>query len=68
MDAGIVALDSGVRTFQTCFYPSGLIAEWEVGDKARLDRLRHAYDDLWNGCNQKEISHSKRYRMKKSSL
>ncbi len=60
MDAGIVALDPGVRTFQTCIDPSGLIAEWGVGDKARLGRLCHAYDDLWSRCSQKEISHSKR--------
>jgi putative transposase len=65
---GIVALDPGVRTFQICFDPSGLIAESGVGDKARLGRLCHAYNDFWSRCRQKEISHSKRYRMKKAAL
>ncbi len=46
MGVGIVALDAGVRTFQTCLDPSGLIVEWGVGDKARVDRLSHAYNDL----------------------
>jgi acyl-CoA oxidase len=45
--AGVIAMDPGVRTFNTWFDPSGLIAEWGVGDKAaRLGRLCHAYDDL----------------------
>ncbi len=68
MGAGIVALDPGVSTFQTCFDPSGLIAEWEVGDKAKFGRLCHAYDDLQSSWSQKEIRHSKRYRMKKAAL
>lgn len=66
--AGIVALDPGVRTFQTCFDPSGLIAEWGAGDKARLGRLCHAYDDLQGRWSQKEVRHSKRNRMKKAGL
>jgi len=44
--AGVIAIDPGVRTFNTCFDTSGLIAEWGVGDKTRLGRLCHAYDGL----------------------
>jgi hypothetical protein len=31
MGVGIVALDPGVKSFQTCFDPRGSIAEWKVG-------------------------------------
>jgi hypothetical protein len=69
MGAGIAALDPGVRTFHTCFDPSGSIAEYGgVGDKARLGRLCHAYDDLQRRWSQNEINHSNRYRMKKAAL
>jgi transposase len=43
---GVIAIDLGVRTFNTCFDASGLIAKWGFGNKARLGRLCHAYDDL----------------------
>jgi len=46
MGAGVIAMDLGVRTFNTCFDPSRLTAEWRVGDEARLGRLFHAYDGL----------------------
>lgn len=48
MSVGIVAVDTGVKTFQNWFDASGLIAAWDVGDKLRI---YHAYDDLqsrWN--------------------
>jgi len=66
--AGVIAIDPGVRIFNICFDPSGLIAEWVVGDKARLDRLCHTYDDLQGRWSQKQVKHCKRYRMKKAGL
>jgi len=66
--AGVIAMDPGVRTFNTWFDPSGLIAEWGVGDKARLGRLCHAYDDLQGRWSQKQVKQCKRYRMKKAGL
>jgi hypothetical protein len=61
--AGVIAIDLGVLTFNTCFDPSGLIAEWGVGDKARLGRLCHSYDGLQGRWSQKHVKHCKRYRM-----
>lgn len=46
VDASIAALDPGVRTFQPCFNPSGLVVEWEFGYELGLSRLCHAYDNL----------------------
>jgi len=66
--AGVIAIDLGVLTFNTRFDPSGLIAEWGFGDKARLGRLCHAYDDLQGRWSQKQVKHCKRYRMKKADL
>jgi hypothetical protein len=66
--AGVIAIDPGVRTFNTCFDPSGSIAEWGVGDKARLDRLCYSYGGLRGRWSQKQVKHCKRYRMKKADL
>jgi len=66
--AGVIAIELGARTFNTCFDPSCLIAEWGVGDKTRLGRLCHAYDDLQGRWSQKQVKRPKRYRMKKVGL
>jgi putative transposase len=66
--AGVIAIDLGVLTFNTWFDPGGLIAEWEVGEKARLGRLCHAYNSLQGRWSQKQVKHCKRYRMKKAGL
>jgi hypothetical protein len=50
--ASVIVFDPGVRTFNTCFDPSGLIAEWGVSDKARLGRLSYAYYDLQGRWSQ----------------
>lgn len=40
--SGVVSIDPGVRTFLTCYDPSGKIIEWGVGDMSRIHRLcRH---------------------------
>lgn len=66
--AGVVALDPGIRTFQTCFNPSGLVTEWGKGDIARIYRLCHAYDKLQSKWSQKEVRQRKRYRLKRAAM
>jgi hypothetical protein len=41
--ARVIALDPGIRTFQTCFNASGFVTEWEMGDITRIYRLCHVY-------------------------
>lgn len=64
--AGVIALDPGVRTFQTTFSPSGLVTEWGNADMGRIQRLCYWYDDLQRRWSQKEVGAKKRYRMKKA--
>ena len=63
----VIALDPGVRTFQTCYDPSGLVVEWGAKDLARIYRLCHALDDLQSRWSQPDIKHHKRYRMRKAA-
>lgn len=65
---GIVAMDPGVRTFQTCYDGSGLVAEFGKNDIGRIYRLCHYHDDLQSRWSQPEVNHKKRYRMKKAAL
>lgn len=62
----VVALDPGVRTFMTVYSPDGAVTEWGVGDATRLQRLCKAIDSLKSRST--EVSHHKRYRMKKAVL
>jgi putative transposase len=66
--AGVVALDPGIRTFQTCYDPSGLVAEWGKGDITRIYRLCCAYDKLQSKWSQKNVRHRRRYKMKRAGL
>lgn len=64
--SGVVALDPGVRTFQTCFSADGTVTEWGKGDMSRIYRLCYAYDDLqsrWS--NSKSNGMCKKCRFKK---
>jgi len=64
--SGVVALDPGVRTFQTCFSVDGTVTEWGKGDMSRIYRLCYAYDDLqsrWS--NSKSNGMCKKCRSKK---
>jgi hypothetical protein len=36
---GVISLDPGVRTFQTCFDPSGFVMKWGSDDYSRIGRL-----------------------------
>ena len=64
----MVALDPGVRTFQTTYSVDGQITEWGHGDSARIGRLEHAYDSLQKRMRCTSTVHRRRYRMKLASL
>ena len=57
---GVVALDPGVRTFQTTFNLNSIVTEWGKGDYTRIGRLCHAYDKLQSKWSQ--VTHNKRYK------
>lgn len=67
-ESSVIALDPGVRTFQTCYDPSGKAFEWGKGDISRIYRLCHAYDKLQSKWSQKDVRHRQRYRMKRAGL
>lgn len=53
----VVALDPGVRTFQTTFDTDGLITKWGDGSMSRIFRLCYRYDKLvskMSGLNHKQ--------------
>ena len=66
--AGVVALDPGVRVFQSSYDPSGLVVEWGKGDITRIGRLCHAYDNLQSRWSRKNVRHRQRYKMKQAGL
>ena len=43
---GVVALDPGVRTFQTTYDADGLVSEWGKGDMKRIFQFCHNADNL----------------------
>ena len=61
----IVSLDPGVRTFQTCYEPNGLIHEWGNRDMARIYRLCNQISKLQERWTDKETRHRKRYRLRR---
>ena len=63
---GVVALDPGIRTFQTTFDLNSVCTEWGCGDSDRLGRLCHAYDKLQSKWSQSTINHKKRYKYKRA--
>jgi len=65
--SGVVALDPGIRTFQTCYDPSGVVVEFGKNDIGRIYRLCHVMDDLQSRWSQKEVKHRKRYILTTSS-
>ncbi|NBP03464.1 MAG: transposase [Proteobacteria bacterium] len=60
----IVALDPGVRTFQTCYSPSGQLTEWGNGDMKNVMRLLMTHDKLQSLCTK--VNHRKRYKLHKA--
>jgi putative transposase len=60
----VVALDPGVRTFQTCYDADGLITEWGKGDMINIFKECHTSDRL-----QSRMSHTKdRVKRRKQRL
>lgn len=62
----IIALDPGVRTFQTTYSPDGLITEWGKADMGRIHRLCKYYDDLQSRWSQPDVKKKRRQRMKEA--
>lgn len=61
-----VALDPGVRTFQTCYDADGAAFEWGEGDMERLFKLCYAADRLQGRI--KHVKGTKRRRRRKAWL
>ncbi|KAG2381876.1 hypothetical protein C9374_005668 [Naegleria lovaniensis] len=62
----VVALDPGVRTFQTTFDLNGYSTKWGSGGAERIGRLCCAYDKLQSKWSQPEVRHCKRYKYKRA--
>ena len=64
--AVVVALDPGVRTFQTCYYPSGRTIDWGAKDVDSIYRLCYGLDKLQSKWSQQSVRHASRHRMRKA--
>jgi putative transposase len=65
--SAVVALDPGVRTFQTCYDPTNQrCLKWGDNDVKRVYRLCYALDDLVSRCSQQKrtIPHRRRWKMR----
>lgn len=67
VQAGVVALDPGVRTFMTAYDPDGRVFEWGRGDFARVERLCRSVDCLQSKWMQRDVRHRKRYRLQRAA-
>lgn len=61
-----IALDPGVRTFQTCYNADGTIVEWGKEDMTKIFQLCHTADRLQGRIN--EARQKKRRRRRKAWL
>jgi len=61
-----VALDPGVRTFQTAYFPDGSTTEFGKGDIGRLVQLCWALDKLQSRWSQPGVRHRQRYSMQRA--
>ena len=63
----VVALDPGVRTFQTAYDPSGKIIEFGKNDIGHIYRICHHMDNLQARiATDTKIRHKGRYRMQRA--
>ena len=67
VQAGVVSLDPGVRTFMTAYDPDGRVFEWGPGDFARIERLCMSADRLQSRWMQKTVRHRKRYKLQRAA-
>lgn len=63
----VVALDPGVRTFQTGYCPDGTLLTFGEKDIGRISNLCRHMDQLQSKCDKSE-HHRNRYRMKKALM
>ena len=61
-----IALDPGVRTFQTCYDADGMSTEWGCGDMNGLFRLCYSADKLQTKISEKGIKYQQRRRRRKA--
>lgn len=65
-EGNVIALDPGVRTFQTCYDSKGMSFEWGKGDLSRIYRLTKNYDKIQSIRSDSTLYHKKRYRLKRA--
>lgn len=63
-----IALDPGVRTFNTGYDLDGYSYEWGKADNKRLFRLCRAHDKLQSRWSQQGVKHRERYKLKKAAM
>jgi len=59
----LVSIDPGVRTFLTCYDPSGAVVEVGKDGIERLQKIRKLQDTLKSKLDQ--VNHKQRYRLKR---
>lgn len=62
----VIALDPGVRTFQTSYDNTGMTTKWGDCDMGRICRLSYDYDRLFSRCTK--VNHLKRRSLRKAML
>jgi len=65
-DLRVVALDPGVRTFNTAVDSKGIVTEFAPGDVGRIYRLCHHMDVLQSKAFDRATGSKKRYRLRKA--
>ena len=66
-DETVVALDPGVRAFQTTYSPDGRSLSIGEKDMTRISRLCVELDKLQSRCSGSAVRHRQRYRMKRAA-
>lgn len=62
----VIALDPGVRTFQTGYSPDGSVTAFGDKDIGRISNLCQRLDKLQSKASRPEVRHRQRYRMRKA--
>lgn len=64
----VVSLDPGVRTFQTCYNPSGELTEWGVKSNERISELYDRIRKLSKALKKSRLNRTKRKGIHESIL